>query len=60
MPLPMRSLPAIGFTLAKAVNIQGEGRITAQSPETAVAMLTAAATGRVAAEFSAIVFDSEL
>jgi len=60
LPLPMRSLPAIGFTLAKAVNLQGEGRIVAQSPEAAVAMLTAAATGRVAAEFSAIVFDSEL
>lgn len=56
----MRSLPIVAFTLSQTVNVQGSGVLTALSQESAVALLTAAATGRVRAEFDGVVFDCEL
>jgi hypothetical protein len=60
LPVRMRALPAIGFSVSQAVNVQGAGTVTALSADVAVAQLTAATTGPVRAQFDGLVFDCEL
>lgn len=60
MPVPMRTTPAVGFTVSSEINVQGSDRgVVAQSPERAYAYVTAQTLGRVRAAFDAIAFDAE-
>ena len=60
LPVRMRTTPSVSFTASQPLNLQGAATITALSAESVVAAATAAATGRVRVELTAVAFDSEI